>query len=113
VRYAITDEIWAVMRPMIERCKSLFGPEPELPDRMFFEAVLYSARVGCPWRDLPSEFGDWSAVYNRLPAAFEYEGQTGGGGGLGRARHGDSSSVSMLIEIRSTMLRVTLRRRRS
>jgi transposase len=66
MRYAITDETWAVMGPMVERCKSPFGPEPDPPDRMFFEAVLYWARVGCPWRDLPSEFGDWSAVYNRL-----------------------------------------------
>jgi transposase len=66
MRYAITDEIWAVLGPMVERCKSPFGPEPDVPDRMFFEAVLYWARVGCPWRDLPSEFGDWSAVYNRL-----------------------------------------------
>ena len=33
---------------------------------MFFEAVLYWARVGCPWRDLPGDFGGWSAVYKRL-----------------------------------------------
>jgi putative transposase len=66
MRQAITDEIWAVMGPMVERCKSRLGPEPELPDRMFFEAVLYWARTGVPWRDLPSEFGDWSAVYDRL-----------------------------------------------
>jgi len=51
---------------MVQRCKSPHGPEPELPDRMFVEAVLYWARVGCPWRDLPGDFGDWSAVYNRL-----------------------------------------------
>ena len=66
MRCAITDETWAVLGPMVERCKSRFGPEPDLPDRMFFEAVLYWAPVGCPWRDLPAEFGDWSAVYNRL-----------------------------------------------
>ena len=66
MRLAITDEIWAVMGPMVERCKSRLGPDPELPDRMFFEAVLYWARPGVPWRDLPSDFGDWSAVYNRL-----------------------------------------------
>jgi transposase len=66
MRYAITDATWAVMGPMVERCKSPLGPEPALPDRMFFEAVLYWARVGCPWRDLPGDFGDWSAVYNRL-----------------------------------------------
>jgi transposase len=66
MRHVITDEIWSVFGPMVERHRSPFGPEPELPDRMFFEAVLYWARVGCPWRDLPGEFGDWSAVYNRL-----------------------------------------------
>jgi transposase len=66
MRYAITDETWAIFGPMVETCKSPLGPEPQLPDRMFFEAVLYWARTGCPWRDLPAEFGDWSAVYNRL-----------------------------------------------
>jgi transposase len=66
MRLAITDETWAVMGPMVGRCKSRLGPAPDLPDRMFFEAVLYWARTGVPWRDLPSDFGDWSAVYNRL-----------------------------------------------
>src|SRR5688572_25376622 len=51
---------------MVQACKSPHGPDPILPDRLFFEAVLHWARVGCPWRDLPGDFGDWSAVYNRL-----------------------------------------------
>jgi transposase len=51
---------------MVERCGSPLGPEPDLPDRMFLEAVLYRARTGCGWRDLPGEFGAWDAVYNRL-----------------------------------------------
>jgi transposase len=66
MRYVITDPIWDVMGPMVERCKSRLGPEPMIPDRMFFEAVLHWARTGEPWRDLPEDFGDWSAVYNRL-----------------------------------------------
>ncbi len=66
MRYAITDEIWEVFGPMVERCRSPYGPEPELPDRMFFEAVLHIARTGEPWRDLPEEFGAWEAVYARL-----------------------------------------------
>lgn len=66
MRQAITDQIWDIMGPMVDRCKSRLGPEPLLPDRMFFEAVLYWARTGVPWRDLPDSFGDWSAVYNRL-----------------------------------------------
>ena len=30
------------------------------------EALLYIARTGCPWRDLPAPFGAWDAVYNRF-----------------------------------------------
>jgi len=66
MRRIITDEIWVVFGPMVARCRSPLGPEPELSDRMFFEAVFYWARTGVPWRDLPSEFGAWDAVYNRL-----------------------------------------------
>jgi transposase len=33
---------------------------------MFIEAVLYLARTGTPWRDLPEDFGHWDAVYNRF-----------------------------------------------
>jgi transposase len=33
---------------------------------MFIEAVLYVARTGIPWRDLPEDFGQWDAVYNRF-----------------------------------------------
>ena len=66
MRYLITDEIWAVFGPMVKDRRSKLGPEPELSDRMFFEAVLYRARTGVPRRDLPAEFGAWDAVYNRL-----------------------------------------------
>ena len=37
-----------------------------MPERAFFEALLYLARTGVPWRDLPAEFGRWDAVYNRF-----------------------------------------------
>ena len=35
-------------------------------NRRFVEAVLYTARVGNPWRDLPAEFGNWHSVYVRF-----------------------------------------------
>ena len=67
MRYMLTDELWAVMGPLVERAKRhKAGQKPETPDRVFFEAVLYWARTGVPWRDLPAEFGSWDAVYNRL-----------------------------------------------
>ncbi len=29
------------------------------------EAMIYLLRTGCPWRDLPPDFGPWSSVYTR------------------------------------------------
>ena len=67
MRYMLTDELWATLGPLVEQAKqNPRGPEPKVPDRAFFEALLYLARTGIPWRDLPSEFGNWDAVYNRF-----------------------------------------------
>jgi putative transposase len=67
MRYVLTDDLWAVMGPLVGRAKRHRGGQrPETPDRVFFEAVLYWARTGVPWRDLPAEFGAFDAVYNRL-----------------------------------------------
>src|ERR1044071_5026707 len=42
------------------------GPEPKLKDRTFIDAVLYRAKTGVPWRDLPERFGSWKTVFNRF-----------------------------------------------
>jgi transposase len=67
MRYMITDELWMAMEPLVERARRHKGGQPPaLPERMFFEAILYIDRTGIPWRDLPAEFGSWDAVYNRF-----------------------------------------------
>lgn len=66
VRLLLTDEAWAELAPVIASLKSRAGSPPALSDRLFIEAVLYLARTGTPWRDLPEDFGHWDAVYNRF-----------------------------------------------
>jgi transposase len=66
VRLLLTDETWAEIAPILATLKSRAGSPPVLSDRMFLEAVLYLARTGTPWRDLPADFGHWDAVYNRF-----------------------------------------------
>lgn len=66
VRLLLTDESWETLAAIIADVKSAAGAPPETSDRLFVEAILYRARVGCPWRDLPKYFGAWDAVYNRF-----------------------------------------------
>lgn len=67
MRYMLTDDLWAAMEPLVRQAKThKGGQEPVLPDRLFFEALLYLGRTGIALRDLPGEFGRWDAVYNRL-----------------------------------------------
>ncbi len=66
VRLVLTDTAWAEMATILEAIKHKAGRPPEQSDRMFIEAVLYMARTGIPWRDLPDAFGNWDAVYNRF-----------------------------------------------
>ena len=35
-------------------------------NRLFVEAVLWIARTGSPWRDLPAEFRSWNSTYERF-----------------------------------------------
>jgi putative transposase len=66
VRLVLTDEAWAEIAEVLQRVKRPDGRPPVQSDRMFLEAVLYNARTGIPWRDLPACFGKWDAVYNRF-----------------------------------------------
>jgi putative transposase len=35
-------------------------------NRLFVEAILWLARTGVPWRDLPDYFGNWNSVFVRF-----------------------------------------------
>lgn len=67
MRTMLTDDLWATLEPLVTQArKHKCGASPKLAHRQFFEALLYIARTGIPWRDLPGDFGRWEAVYMRF-----------------------------------------------
>jgi transposase len=64
-RHAIADGDW-------DRIKDLLPGRPgqhggvAADNRLFVDAVLYVARTGIPWRDLPERFGNWNSVWRRF-----------------------------------------------
>lgn len=63
-RHALTDEQWARLEPLLPKRSN--GRKSTRGDRLFIDAVLYRAKTGVPWRDLPERFGPWKSVYNRF-----------------------------------------------
>ena len=64
-RVVLTDVQWAKMEP---HClgKATDPGRSGANNRLFVEAVLWIARTGSPWRDLPASFGKWNSVYVRF-----------------------------------------------
>jgi len=59
-RHAISDADW-------DRVKGLLPTRgPKADNRLFVDAVLWIARTGCPWRDLPDRFGKWNSAWRRF-----------------------------------------------
>ncbi len=63
-RFVLTDAQWAKMGPLCLG-KATDPGRTGGDGRMFLEAVLWIARTGSPWRDLPPMFGNWNTVFKR------------------------------------------------
>lgn len=63
-RFVLTDAQWAKMEPHCLGKPSDPGRSGS-DNRRFVEAVLWIARTGSPWRDLPAFFGNWNSVFKR------------------------------------------------
>ncbi len=64
-RFRLTDAQWAKIEPHCLGKKSDPGRTGG-DGRLFIEAVLWIARTGSPWRDLPAHFGHWNTVFKRF-----------------------------------------------
>jgi transposase len=64
IRTCLTDAQWEKMEPHCHGKPSDPGRTGG-DNRLFLEAVLWIARTGSPWRDLPAHFGKWNTVFKR------------------------------------------------
>jgi transposase len=62
-RYELTNEEWT-------RIKDLLPPEntgkkgrPRKDNRIMLNGMIWIARSGCQWRELPEYYGKWQGVY--------------------------------------------------
>jgi len=65
VRKLMSDAQWTTIEHLLPGKASDPG-RTAADNRLFVEAVLWIARTGAPWRDLPSEFGRWERTYMRF-----------------------------------------------
>jgi putative transposase len=65
VRRELTDAQWALIENLVPGKDGDRGVTA-LDTRRFVDAVLWQARTGAPWRDLPSEFGNWNSNFVRF-----------------------------------------------
>ena len=64
-RTLLNDAQWERIAPLLPGKEGDPGRSGE-DNRLFLEAVLWLARIGAPWRDLPKSFGKWYSVWKRF-----------------------------------------------
>ena len=65
IRTLLSDDQWERIAPLIPGKPGDPGRHGA-DNRGFVEATLWIARTGSPWRDLPSEFGNWNTAFQRF-----------------------------------------------
>ena len=65
-RSQLTDEQFALIRPLLPPEMSGKAGRPFLPHRRILGGIFWILRTGAPWRDLPEAYGNWSTVYERF-----------------------------------------------
>ena len=64
-RHAISDDDWDRIQDLLPGRASTPGVTAK-DNRLFLDAVLWMAKTGAPWRDLPERFGNNNSVWRRF-----------------------------------------------
>ena len=64
-RHEIADADWDRIKDLLPGLPGQHGGVAE-DNRRFVDAVLWIAKTGAPWRDLPERFGNWNSTWRRF-----------------------------------------------
>ncbi|MCZ2343876.1 MAG: transposase [Bacteroidales bacterium] len=62
-QHDISDERWSRIEELLPGRSGQPGRVAK-DNRLFINAMLYIAKTGCMWRDLPAIYGPWDTVYH-------------------------------------------------
>ncbi len=60
----LTDKQWSLVRPILPPQRGGIGRPPN-DHRTVLGGILWVARTGSSWREMPEEFGKWETAYRR------------------------------------------------
>lgn len=64
-RHEINDPQWEAIQDLLPGKEGDPGTTAK-DNRLFVNAILWIAKTGAPWRDLPERFGNWNSVFQRF-----------------------------------------------
>lgn len=62
-RMMLTDARWEALSQLLLDSGRVYN---KAEHRLTLEGILYRLRTGCPWRDVPAEFGQWNTLFRRF-----------------------------------------------
>ena len=65
-RYELTDSEWERVKEYFPEKQPGTPGRPPKPARPIINGIIWIARSGAPWRDLPERYGPWETVYTRF-----------------------------------------------
>ena len=65
-RYELTDNEWNRIADLLPAETPGKQGRPRKDNRMILNGIIWIARSGAPWWDLPERYGPWETVYSRF-----------------------------------------------
>ena len=65
-RYEMSDDEWERVKDLLPQEHTGRPGRPSGDNRIALNGMLWIARSGAPWRDLPERYGSWSTLYDKF-----------------------------------------------